>query len=118
MAVLVSGLGPPLFASPDCECGLTSEQERRLKGQARHIGQLPALRLQVVEASAPSSDPDSALGTVVVRARFGIQTGEYEFGERDHNYSRSGTRELLAWSAFILGLAAPAAWLFKILYDG
>ena len=117
-AVLAFALGFPRFASPDCDCGLTGAQEVRLKGQARIVSSLPALRLQIVEASAPNADPDAALGTVVLRAPFGIQTGEYEFSEHDGNFSRSPTRELLAWSALFLGLAAPTAWLFKILYDG
>jgi hypothetical protein len=116
--VLALGLGLPLIATPDCDCGLTTEQERRLKIHARQVSSLPALRLQIVEASAPGPDPDSALGTVVVRAPFAVETRKYDFHQDGGTFSYSHRRELLAWSALFLGLATPATWLFKILYDG
>jgi len=114
-AVLCLGVGLPLLGFEDCQCGLTAEQERRLKTQVSSIFSGPEMRLQVARAAAASGDPDAATGTIIVRGPFGIETGRAEFrasGEGD--YQRSTATEVWAWGLLAAGVGLPVAALVKV----
>lgn len=60
----------------DCSCRLTTQQEHRLKTQARARLDIPVVWVRVEDAAALSPDPDDATGTVALLGAFGIKTGE------------------------------------------
>ena len=105
-AVLSLAIVTPLAAFDDCDCGLTAIQRDRLKAQAEHRLELPALRLQVASARADSADPDAGQGVVAVRGPFGIQTGEVRI-EGQEDIERSGLKELGSWALLAVAVAAP-----------
>lgn len=117
IAVTVAlAFGIPHFAYHDCRCDVTELQRERLRSQASHRLGLPALRLQVTQATAETVDPDAGRGIVIIRGPFGIRTGQVAFavsGEEDVN--RSLTKESVAWGLLLLcmatagGLAITAA---------
>ena len=115
LAVASLGLGLPWLGFRDCDCGLTTEQERRLKIQTASRFDAPELRLQLTRGASASSDPDAATGIVTLRGPFGIKTGQAEFrtnGEGDFHWSVG--RELGAWALLLLGLALPAVGLARL----
>lgn len=100
----------PRFAFEDCRCALTDSQRDRLKSQAAHRIEFPALALQIKDAHAAGNDPDAGLGTVVIRGPFGVKTGEVVLEANAEEFSRSIAIELLLWAAVaaLLALAVTA----------
>ena len=118
LAVASLGLGLPWLGFRDCDCGLTTEQERRLKIQTASRFDGLVFRLQLTRGASVSRDPDAATGIVTLRGPFGIKTGQAEFrtnGEEDLH--RSVGRELSAWTFFVLGLVLPAVGLARLAFQ-
>lgn len=112
LAVAVAlAFGIPHFAYDDCRCDITKLQRERLRSQASHRLELPTLRLQVVNATAATVDPDAAHGTVAIRGPFGIRTGQVAFaatGEEEVN--RSLLKEASAWGLLLVSIATTGGW--------
>jgi len=109
LAATVAGLMLPFLVAPDCPCGLTAAQEERLKDRARSMNDLPALRLQIEHATAPTSDPDAVVGRVARRAPFAIKVGEILLTDRDIDNDTNTAAELFAWSLVLVPAVAAAA---------
>ena len=104
----VLGLVLPRFAPDDCNCGLSETQTNRLKSQAAHRLQFPALALSVESATAASADPDAGRGKVVVLGLFAVETGEVTQEDAGERVSRSAGLETLLWLAEALLLISAA----------
>jgi len=102
----------PLYAYADCDCGLSGAQAERLKTRAHDRLEWPILRLQIVDAQVVSTDPNAVQGRVVGRGPFGIKTAEVRLANQE-DIARSFRKELLAWSLFAVGVAAPLYWLHR-----
>jgi hypothetical protein len=101
--VLVVGLLSPGWMNKDRASGLTDEEISLLKTESRHMWKIPAVWMQVTDATATaaSCNGDCVQKTVVCYAPFGIEAGRIDFGADGQTVRHVDSKGWFGWLALV-----------------
>jgi hypothetical protein len=118
LTLAVVAFAVPLTLFPDDRGDVSSEHVLRLKTQASMWTDIPAVRLQAIEARSIGPSPDHVAGTVVFRTLFGVPWGRVEVGSEPgptwHTWRYIATGlGFVGAEAVLLGLLGWRLWTMR-----